>query len=53
MIVSPEVTRKLHLVRPAQSTPTRAQLLIRNLLMELLQQLPPEAREARYSDALS
>ena len=52
-IVSPEVTRKLHLVRPAQSTPTRAQLLIRNLLMELLHQLPPEAREVRYSDALS
>jgi LysR family nitrogen assimilation transcriptional regulator len=52
-IVSPEVTRKLHLVRPAQSTQTRAQLFIRNLLMELLQQLPPIAREARYSDALS
>lgn len=52
-IVSPEVTRKLHLVRPAQNTPTRAQLLVRNLLMELLQQLPPATREARYSDALS
>jgi DNA-binding transcriptional LysR family regulator len=52
-IVSPEVTRKLHLVRPAQSTPTRAQLLIRNLLMELLQQLPPDAPEACYSDAVS
>ena len=52
-IVSPEVTRKLHLVRPAQSTPTRAQLLVRNLLMELLQQLPPDAREARYSGAAS
>ena len=51
-IVSPEVTRKLHLVRPAQSAPTRAQLFIRNLLMELLQQLPPAAREARHSDAL-
>ncbi len=51
-IVSPEVTRKLHLVRPARSAPTRAQLFIRNLLMELLQQLPPAAREARHSDAL-
>jgi len=52
-IVSPEVTRKLHLVRPAQSAPTRAQLLVRNLLMELLQQLPPATREARYHDAVS
>jgi LysR family transcriptional regulator, nitrogen assimilation regulatory protein len=42
-IVSPEVTRKLHLVRPAQSMPTRAQLFIRNLLMELLRQFPSAA----------
>jgi LysR family nitrogen assimilation transcriptional regulator len=52
-IVSPEVTRKLHLVRPAQGTPTRAQLLVRNVLIELLQELPAAADEARYSDALS
>jgi LysR family transcriptional regulator, nitrogen assimilation regulatory protein len=36
-IVSPELVRRLHLLRLAQSTPTRAQLFVRNLLTELLQ----------------
>jgi len=46
-IIDPELTRKLHMVRPAQSTPTRAQLVIRNLLMELLQRhLQPAPVEA-------
>jgi LysR family nitrogen assimilation transcriptional regulator len=37
-IVAPELVRKLHMVRLAQSTPTRAQLVVRGLLMELLQE---------------
>jgi LysR family transcriptional regulator, nitrogen assimilation regulatory protein len=40
-IVRPELVRRLHMVRPAQSTPTRAQLFVRNLLMELLRRQTP------------
>jgi DNA-binding transcriptional LysR family regulator len=36
-IVAPELVRRLHIARPAQSTPTRAHLLVRKLLKELLQ----------------
>jgi LysR family transcriptional regulator, nitrogen assimilation regulatory protein len=36
-IVSPELVRRLHLLRLAQSTPTRAQLVVRDILTELLQ----------------
>lgn len=36
-IVGPELIRRLQLVTPAQSTPTRAQLVIRNILLELVQ----------------
>jgi LysR family nitrogen assimilation transcriptional regulator len=36
-IVAPELVRQLSMVRPAQSTPTRAQLAVRNLLIEVLQ----------------
>ena len=36
-IVAPELIRTLHIAWPAQSTPTRAQLIVRNLLKKLLQ----------------
>jgi LysR family nitrogen assimilation transcriptional regulator len=36
-IVAPELIRRLHMARPAHCTPTRAQLMVRNLLKELLQ----------------
>jgi LysR family nitrogen assimilation transcriptional regulator len=37
-IVAPEMIRRLHIARPAQCTPTRAQSIVRNLLKQLLQQ---------------
>lgn len=36
-IVGPDLIRKLSIIRPAQSTPTRAQLTVRNLMIEILQ----------------
>ncbi len=38
MIVAPKLVRKLHLIRLAQSAPTRVQLVMRDLLLELLPQ---------------